>query len=274
MDMSDDDHSVSSLPFKKSRWEHEHKDHAGDPERSGADGAESTMVSQDGELKMKILHIEVLQETIRNLQTQLLENKAKETERQNRISELEDELKDANVKQLLLKTKIATSKVAASSTASISSSKGDSEGESDYACASAVPETGPPTATVCKATSTRDVGSGESFPPPVATELEAPNEKEIKMVAFAATFMMIHPLGVRLDQVWAYVERYVAELKPKELEDTFARYPQLFKRCALAPGMGSGDGSASGESVEQIQDRISSSPWYRFIGHESSNVRD
>ncbi|XP_058130145.1 ecto-NOX disulfide-thiol exchanger 1 isoform X2 [Anopheles coustani] len=273
MDMSDDDHSVSSLPFKKSRWEHEHKDHTGDSERSGADGTESTVVSHDGELKMKILHIEVLQETIRNLQTQLLENKAKETERQNRICELEDELKDANVKQLLLKTKIATSKVAASSTASISSSKGDSEGESDYACTSA-PETGAPTAAVCKATSTRDVGSGESFPPPVASELGAPNEKEVKMVAFAATFMMIHPLGVPLDQVWAYVGRYVAELKPKELEDAFARYPQLFKRCVLAPGMVSGpDSSASGGSVEQNQDRISS-PWYRFVGHESSNVRD
>lgn len=50
--------------------------------------------------------IKVLQETIRNQQTQLLENKSKEKDLSHKISSLEEELKQEKVKQLLLKTKI------------------------------------------------------------------------------------------------------------------------------------------------------------------------
>uniref|UniRef100_A0A182IJE9 Uncharacterized protein n=1 Tax=Anopheles atroparvus TaxID=41427 RepID=A0A182IJE9_ANOAO len=261
------DHFTKAQRKNIDAWKKQSLDNMGDPERGATDGAVCS-AAHDGELKMKILHIEVLQETIRNLQTQLLENKAKETQRQNRICELEDKLKDANVKQLLLKTKIATSKVAASSTASISSSKGgDSEGE-DYV--TSVPEsvTNAPAST---ATVTRDVGSGDASPlePP---PLGAAPEREVKVVAFASTFLMIHPLGVPLDQVWAYVGRYVPELKAKELEDTFARYQQLFTRCTQ-PSSGSASGAAAADSSTNtdIQGH-SSSPWYRFIGHESSDV--
>lgn len=50
--------------------------------------------------------IKVLQETIRNLQTQLIENKSKEKDFNQKITSLEEELKQEKVKQLLLKTKI------------------------------------------------------------------------------------------------------------------------------------------------------------------------
>lgn len=49
----------------------------------------------------------MLQETIRNLQTQLLANKAKEQNDTKKIKTLEERLKKANVKELLMKTKIA-----------------------------------------------------------------------------------------------------------------------------------------------------------------------
>uniref|UniRef100_A0A182Q2J6 RRM domain-containing protein n=1 Tax=Anopheles farauti TaxID=69004 RepID=A0A182Q2J6_9DIPT len=264
MDMSDDDHSVSSLPYKKSRWEHDHKDHGADhTERGLSDGAESS-TAHDSELKMKILHIEVLQETIRNLQTQLLENKAKETERTGRICELEEELKEANVKQLLLKTKIATSKVAASCAASIASSSGkgcDSEGEE----CTGVPVTNAPEPTgtaavemISKATATTDTASG---PSPVA----APNDREARILAFASTFLMINPAGggVPFEQVWAYVGRYVQEMKPKELETVFDRYRQLFERC---------DQTVSDErKIGEVKDasEIRNSSCYRFIGHRT-----
>uniref|UniRef100_A0A182PL62 RRM domain-containing protein n=1 Tax=Anopheles epiroticus TaxID=199890 RepID=A0A182PL62_9DIPT len=262
MDMSDDDHSVSSLPCKRSRWEQDHKDHAVDTDRGAADTAEA-QATHDSELKMKILHIEVLQETIRNLQTQLLENKAKETERQNRICELEDELKEANVKQLLLKTKIATTKAAASGAGSISSSSGrggDSESEECSPAAGASGDGPLPVEMVSKATATTDTGSAE-------TVTVAPNEREAKILAFASTFLMINPHGVPFDQVWAYVGRYVSEMKPKELEDVFARNRQLFERCTDG-GAPAGDEQPLGEA-QKVSGTITSSPCYKFIAHKT-----
>lgn len=50
--------------------------------------------------------IKVLQETIRNMQTQLLQTKLREQKDTKIIEQLERNLKDAGVKQLLLKTKI------------------------------------------------------------------------------------------------------------------------------------------------------------------------
>lgn len=259
MDMSDDDQSISSLPYKKSRWEQDHKDHAADSERGLADAATESSTVQEGELKMKILHIEVLQETIRNLQTQLLENKAKETKRQGRICELEDELKDANVKQLLLKTKIATTKAAASSVASISSSSkgGDSESEESQVNA---PEASATLASQTVPTATKATATIETSLDVHATNA-APDVRQAKILAFASTFLMIHPLGASLDQIWSYVGRYVSEMKPKELEDTFVRYRQLFDRVSGTNGDKEENEEASG---------INSSPCYRFIGHESN----
>uniref|UniRef100_A0A182SA48 Uncharacterized protein n=1 Tax=Anopheles maculatus TaxID=74869 RepID=A0A182SA48_9DIPT len=222
---------------------------------------------------MKILHIEVLQETIRNLQTQLLENKAKEMERQARIGELEDELKDANVKQLLLKTKIATTKAAAAScAASIASSGkgGDSESEE---CATINPATdsgpsggnapGHPPEMVCKATTTTTGTGGEP-----ESRTIGPNEREAKILAFASTFLMINPLGVPFEQVWAYVGRYVHEMKPKELEEVFARYQQLFERCNT-PVISDGATDDQLGVMPKASSGINSSPCYRFIAHNA-----
>ncbi|XP_052862934.1 ecto-NOX disulfide-thiol exchanger 1 [Anopheles cruzii] len=261
MDMSDDDYSVSSFPYKKARWEqHDQKDHHCDSERA-TDG-HSEPVAADGELKMKILHIEVLQETIRNLQTQLLENKAKETERQNRICELEDELKDANVRQLLLKTKIATSKVAASSSGPSVSSGKDSDCEETVACAP-VESTAPPVGAAPS-----DDGNASR---PTGTEtLEScgllggavSKPREAKMIALTSNFLVIHPQGVPFDHVWSYVGRYVSEVKPKQLEEILARYGQLFERSEPPAG------AVSVLPVNQGNDH-GTNAWYKFIGHAS-----
>ena len=50
--------------------------------------------------------IKVLQETIRNMQTQVLQTKMREQKDQKLIEQLERKLKEAGVKQLLLKTRI------------------------------------------------------------------------------------------------------------------------------------------------------------------------
>ena len=56
---------------------------------------------------MKEKQIKVLQETIRNLQRKLLEINTKEKQNESKIAELEESIRDSNIKELLLRTKIA-----------------------------------------------------------------------------------------------------------------------------------------------------------------------
>lgn len=178
--------------------------------------SEADTQSIRSELEIKTMQIQVLQETIRNLQTQLLENKSKETDRHNKINDLEDKLKEANVKQLLLKTKIATTQsklslCSATNTTASSSSKGGSEvDESELLLAEPVveaPKTPPP-------------------PPPVPTPIDP---REAKVITLVSTFLVVHPHGASIDYIWSYVSRYVPEFKVKLLEEVLARYSDLFR---------------------------------------------
>lgn len=234
------------------------QDHTSETERA-SDAVDCS--ATDNELKMKIMHIEVLQETIRNLQTQLLENKAKEVERQNRICELEGELKDANVRQLLLKTKIATSKVvAASSTASVSSSK--PEDDSDCEETPIVSRAAPPG--IARAEESLVAGLG-TMVTTIETDTATTSDREAKMVALASAFLIIHPQGISFDQVWTYVGRYVTEMKPKELDDIFARYQELFERCDPQTLTASGCEEGKESTISK-----QGGSWIRFIGHKTS----
>jgi hypothetical protein len=62
----------------------------------------------DSELKNK--QIKVLQETIRNLQRKLIETSTKEKQNEAKISVLEESIRESNVKELLLRTKIANAR--------------------------------------------------------------------------------------------------------------------------------------------------------------------
>ncbi|XP_058466906.1 ecto-NOX disulfide-thiol exchanger 2 [Malaya genurostris] len=219
MDLSEDDGSTP----KKSRWDvrQEHLDTTSDAETQ----------SIRSELEVKTMQIQVLQETIRNLQTQLLDNKYKEMERQNKISDLEEKLKDANVKQLLLKTKIATNHSKMSHcTTNNSSTKGDSEVdepevlELDLKPALLAVVTTPVTA------------STAGVPTPVVslTPVETPplaviDPTEARVITLVSTFLVVHPHGASIDYIWSYVNRYVPELKVKLLEELLQRYGNLFR---------------------------------------------
>lgn len=202
MDLSEDEGGSTS---KKSRWDvrKEHRDST----------SEADSQSVRSELEIKTMQIQVLQETIRNLQTQLLENKSKEMDRHSKISDLEGKLKEANVKQLLLKTKIATTQSKLSLCATnTSSSKGDSEvDESDLAEVT-------PTAVV------QPVVEPPKTPPPAAID-----PREAKVITLVSTFLVVHPHGASIDYIWSYVSRYVPEFKAKLLEEVLQRYSDLFR---------------------------------------------
>lgn len=61
-------------------------------------------------MELKNKQIKVLQETIRNLQRKLIETNTKEKLNDSKISELEEAIRDANVKELLLRTKVANAR--------------------------------------------------------------------------------------------------------------------------------------------------------------------
>lgn len=174
-----------------------------------------SMLELDSDVREK--QIKVLQETIRNLQTQLLENKTKEKDSLSRITELESKLKQANIKELLLKTKIVEAgKLATSVSATVSSKSSETDGdngcpeiidlEEDKPIEPSAPPPAPP-------------------PPPPVKPICL---DEAKIIGLVSTFLVVHPFGASLDYIFSYVQRVAPQLRPKELEEILSRYETTF----------------------------------------------
>lgn len=154
--------------------------------------------------------MQVLQETIRNLQTQLLENKNKEKENISKITDLETKLKQANVKELLLKTKIVE---ACKQTSKLSD--GD---ESDV---------------IDLDDDKADVKQQVTIVTQAKTEKNCAEEfkiglMEARLIGLLSTFLVVHPFGASLDYIFSYVQRAAPNLRPKELEEILSRYGSIF----------------------------------------------
>lgn len=182
--------------------------------RSDADMVKS-MLELDTDIKEK--QLKVLQETIRNLQTQLLENKTREKENINRVTDLENRLKQANVKELLLKTKIveATKLTAATTSAKLSESDDGSDAKNVI-----VREVSP------------IVTVAVPSPPPNPVQQPLKSEPleadDARIVGLVSTFLVVHPFGASLDYVYSYVQRSSPQLRPKQLEEILSRYKSIF----------------------------------------------
>lgn len=166
------------------------------------------------------LKVKMLQETIRNMQTQLLENKATEKESGQRVKELEEKLKSANVKELLLKTKIATSN---SNNRKSCGSSGD---------ASSVSNDDQPATHVGDSHSeaTSEMGGSAVAAALLGTSLkwERVDEDEARIISLVSAFLVVHPFGASTDYIWSYVNRFVPVVRPKGLEEILVRYSNLF----------------------------------------------
>lgn len=188
--------------------------------RSDADMVKS-MLELDTDVKEK--QLKVLQETIRNLQTQLLENNAKEKETMGRIGDLEARLKQAHVKELLLKTKIveASSKLHHQHSAA-NSSKNSSSHDSDDSSAAL-------------ADTAEGNGSGQQQLAVRSAE-PAIHPDEARIIGLVSTFLVVHPFGASLDYVFSYVQRAAPQLRPKHLEEILARYDRTFSEEVTGVG--------------------------------------
>uniref|UniRef100_A0A1B0C9D8 Putative rna polymerase ii c-terminal domain-binding protein ra4 corethrella appendiculata n=1 Tax=Lutzomyia longipalpis TaxID=7200 RepID=A0A1B0C9D8_LUTLO len=206
MEMSDDDKESSYRATKRAKIDNDVLKEENDSLRCQLEAYKNEFNTVKSDLKsdtdIKDQQIKVLQETIRNMQTQLLENKSREMDKETKIADLEAKLKAANVKELLLKTKIA-----AKSAAAKASSADSEDGEN----AEEVPEAKP-----------IKVEAGN-------TEREGKlDPEEAKIIGLVSTFLMVHPFGASTDYIYSYVHRVAPHLRPKGLEEILSKYENLF----------------------------------------------
>ncbi|XP_037718477.1 ecto-NOX disulfide-thiol exchanger 2 isoform X1 [Drosophila subpulchrella] len=108
MEISDDerDYDRRGPSAKRIRYDSESLKDENDSLRCQLEAIRHEMNLERSDYVQREKQIKVLQETIRNMQTQLLQTKLREQKDTKVIEQLERNLKDAGVKQLLLKTKI------------------------------------------------------------------------------------------------------------------------------------------------------------------------
>lgn len=180
-------------------------------------------------LDVREQQLKVLHETIRNLQTQLLENKTKEKENLMKISELEDKLKQANVKELLLKTRIVdASKGSAPSISDHASDSNDSD--RDVVCV----DDGEPDQ--IKEHSPKPVDSTVTPKPTGLNTNESVGDgnrqmidvDEARLIGLISSFLVVHPFGASLENILTYVQQASMQLSAKDVESILNRYKSIF----------------------------------------------
>lgn len=189
---------------------------------------------------VKEQQLKVLNETIRNLQTQLLENKTKEKKSLTRINELEDKLKQANVKELLLKTRI------------VDASKGSITSISEHTCDSNDSDK----EVVCLDDRDQDALVNESHtlkePLMAATSSELDKSEsesgidmnhhmidahEARLIGLISSFLVVHPFGASLDHILAYVQQVLAQLRAKDVQIILRRHKTIFTESNIQPNV-------------------------------------
>ncbi|XP_063704617.1 ecto-NOX disulfide-thiol exchanger 1 [Culicoides brevitarsis] len=248
-DESHDSYSTKTSVNKKARFDNDKLKEENDSLRCQLRACKSevellkTDNKSDSDIRDK--QIKVLHETIRNLQTQLLTNKARETEVNTKISELEAKLKEANVKELLLKTKIAATSKNMRDSISSSSSKG-SDCEEDIQIKPIVDISSSHDSSddnekpVKKLKTEHEAESADEIKPEdIKSETEncqntsqSINLVEAKIIGLTSTFLAIHPAsGARLYDIWSYVNNLLPTLKLHELHEILVRYENLFAQA-------------------------------------------
>lgn len=175
----------------------------------------------------------VLHEAIRNLQTHLLANRQREMEYKSKIAGLEDRLKKANVKELLLKTKIAgASKGSRDDSQSSDPEESSTEkpmteklDDSDEDCVEVV-ET-----TACEAKEAINCDDDDvkgSPAKPVRHGLQ--RNLEAKLVSLCTAYLLIQPHGATLTGLWSYIHQFCASTQPDQVTQVLGKHDELFTK--------------------------------------------
>lgn len=159
--------------------------------------------------------MKVLQETIRNLQTQLLDNKTRERENLMKIHNLELKLKRANAKELMQKPKTTDDSVTSLSDQGSDSSDSDKD-------------------VVC-------VDDVKSKPDKLheldLTEVENGNENitqdidanEAHLIGLMSAFLVVYPFGANLEIISNYIQQAAIRLSDDAIETILRKHKNIFR---------------------------------------------
>ncbi|XP_075161163.1 uncharacterized protein LOC142233986 [Haematobia irritans] len=273
MEMSDEDRDYQSTSHsKRRRYDSDNLKEENDSLRCQLEAMRNEMSLERTDLKcnsdFREKQMKVLQETIRNMQTQLLQTKMREQKDAKHIELLEKRLKEAGVKQLLLKTKIRETneklkdrEIMQATEPIITDPKrldnsevididvdrnddGDDECNADDEDDVKILED-----TTNEIDLKTKQPKGKHLPeesmvikPQASQPLEKDQITEVKpsssvplddakMIALTTAFLLIQPLGASIQAILSYIKQITQynNLQEGDLNNILTKYPQLFK---------------------------------------------
>lgn len=190
--------------------------------------------------------LKVLNETIRNLQTQLLENKSKEKENLAKISTLEQKLKQANVKELLLKTRIVAVRKGSRTSISERSSQSDAS-DKDVVCVDDDDDDVDNDSVSDHEIDAESRKTNEATLQNVNSQSEI-NANEARLIALISSFLVIHPFGASLENIFKYVNQITTKFHVNDIENVLQQHEHIFneiKTNDCCTGDDAGDNGAT-----------------------------
>lgn len=157
----------------------------------------------------------MLQETIRNLQTLLLESKTKERHNLNQIENLELKLKRLNAKELMQKPKINEDSDPESDS---------SDSDKDVVCVDDVKKSS------TKANSDLNRNLIEQF-------VQNIDGNEARLIGLISAFLVVYPFGASLDNISAYIRQVSIDIdnNVKDIETILRKYKNIFCEISMPP---------------------------------------
>ncbi|XP_055853725.1 ecto-NOX disulfide-thiol exchanger 2 [Episyrphus balteatus] len=244
MEMSDEDRDFRSSSSKRCRFDNDNLKEENDSLRCQLEAFKNEMTLVKSDIKsdtdFRDKQIKVLQETIRNMQTQLLENKSREKKDANKIDDLEQKLKEANVKQLLLKTKI----VEVSARHSNHSSKSS---ECDEVIVKSPPsivkdhdvievEEDDDEKEKLSHDNKIDIKDNYDQEKPKTEESKETKSEildldEARIIGLVSTFLVVHPMGAASHNICSYLQNITKNpsLQSERINEILQKYSNLFK---------------------------------------------
>lgn len=249
MEMSDEDRDFRSTSSKRCRFDNDNLKEENDSLRCQLEAFKNEMTLVKSDIKsdtdFRDKQIKVLQETIRNMQTQLLENKSREKKDASKIDDLEQKLKEANVKQLLLKTKIVEVSAKHSNHSSKSSECDEVilksptpviiNDDDDVIELKIVENENEEKKDVDdKAAELNKVNYNQEKPKDGESYEEKPETLELneaRIISLVSAFLVVHPKGAATHNICSYLQSIIKNpnLQSERLNEILQKYSNLFK---------------------------------------------
>lgn len=190
-----------------------------DPDTKRSDTAAYPKNSKETMSDVKEQQLKVLQETIRNLQTLLLESKTKERQNLNQIQNLELKLKRLNAKELMQKPKI-------NEDSDPETDSSDSDSDKDVVCVDDVEDS-------TKANS----DSNKNLVEKCVQDIDNIDGNEARLIGLISAFLVVYPFGASLDNISTYIRQMSigTDSNVKDIETILRKYKNIFCEISMPP---------------------------------------